>query len=57
MKKFIKNLFTLCIVVLLAYIIIQCQNAQRTYKVDPEPLGIGEHKQVYYDYYNYNKNK
>jgi len=57
MKKTIKNLFTLVIGVLLAYIIIQCQNAQRTYKVDPEPFGIGEHKQVYYDYYNYNKNK
>lgn len=57
MKKFIKNLFTLIAGVLLAYLIIQCQDAQRTYKVDPEPFGIGEHKQVYYDYYNYNKNK
>ncbi len=53
MKKLISNLFIVLVAILGATVIIKCQKAQRTSKIEPEVLGMGEHKAVYYEYQAY----
>lgn len=57
MKGLIEFIIELAIGVIIATVIINCQNAQRRCNIEPEVLGAGQHKQVYYEYQDYMNNR
>lgn len=53
MKNLKTNIITLLIAGVLTLGIIKCQEAQRKCNIETEVLGIGQHKEVYYQYQEY----
>ena len=53
MKNLKTNIITILIAGVLILGIIKCQKAQRKCNIEPEVLGIGQHKEVYYQYQDY----
>lgn len=53
MKKLKENIIIILVAGIIALGIIKCQEAQRKCKIEPEVLGIGQHKEVYYQYQDY----
>lgn len=57
MKELKQNILIFLVALILVTLLIKSQKAQRRCNIEPEVLGIGQHKEVYYQYQDYLKER